>query len=598
VRRKTQRERARLRAPIDVEGGGAPTDDEFRTAFRIIHRSGLVELLTPHVDTTAGRPRILPLRALLVAAMINALRSNHVALLTRITSVVNSFSGAQQRALGMEGWFEPGSYHRVQRLAVRIIEVLERWEGLGGTSPQLVSALDVLNELVEASCPPELLLSRSVAIDGTDIPSWAALSGDEDTVEFDPEEGPDELIDDVRNREIPKPARGKHKARVLGVGEDGRNIYTCDPTARAGWRSATNSRPAGPYIGREAHLMVQTSDVEWTNGVSDTKLGPRVPALVRGFSLTPAGTHRGKTATGMIKSALGRGARIDDVIVDPGYSLAKVETFLLPVQRDGLHVTFRPASYQWSPKTFNDDAITIGGQLFYAGVPEKMRRLTMPPMGTTLEEKRKYEEPHNARANYRYRLHAGPDSDGTTRWQNPFAAKSLRSEQLPASMRNARRGPLVELVNGKRPAATMSVSAADLPLQQQCIAGTTAHSISMSRRNAVEGVNGNLKRNFTNVDRGYTRVFGTVKIAFFLAFTLAGQNVMLARSYRRRLAREEELASEPKRRKKRRTRTFDQVLGPAIDSHSEVADAALGEPYALEAALPEEQTKPEGRAPP
>ena len=48
--------------------------------------------------------------------------------------------------------------------------------------------------------------------------------------------------------------------------------------ARAGWRSATNSRPAGPYIGREAHLMVQTSDVEWTNGVTETKLGRPVPA--------------------------------------------------------------------------------------------------------------------------------------------------------------------------------------------------------------------------------------------------------------------------------------------------------------------------------
>ncbi len=132
--------------------------------------------------------------------------------------------------------------------------------------------------------------------------------------------------------------------------------------------------------------MVQTSDVEWTNGVGDTKLGPRVPALIRGFSLTPAGTHRGRTATNMIKAALGRGAQIDDVLVDPGYSLAKVETFLLPVRREGLHVTFRPASYQWDPKPFNDDAITIGGQLFYAGVPEKMRKLTMPPMGSSVEE--------------------------------------------------------------------------------------------------------------------------------------------------------------------------------------------------------------------
>lgn len=216
--------------------------------------------------------------------------------------------------------------------------------------------------------------------------------------------------------------------------------------------------------------------------------------------------------------------------------------------------------------SFNDDAITIGGQLFYAGVPKKMQKLTMPPMGSTFEEKETYEDAYNERAGYRYRLHGGPDPDGTTRWQNPFAAKSLRSEQLPESMRNTRRGPLVELVNGKPPAGTLSVSAADLPLQQECIAGTTAHAISMSRRNAVEGVNGNLKSNFTNMDRGYARVFGTEKVAFFLAFTLAGLNVLLARSHRRMVAAEKKLASAPKRRKKRRAGTFDEVLGPATAS--------------------------------
>lgn len=234
---------------------------------------------------------MLPLRALFIAMQINALRPGHLAHLVRITRVVNSLSSDQRRALGIEGWREAGSYHRVARLVDRVVEVLEEWEELGCATPEISSAFDVLNTLVEASCPPDLLLSGSVALDGTDIPAWGALSGDENTVEFDPEEDPEELYDDVRDREVPKPARGKRKARVLGVGENGRNVYTRDTTARAGWRSATNSRPAGPYIGREAHLMVQTRDLEWTNGVSDANLGPLVPALVRGFSLVPAGVR-------------------------------------------------------------------------------------------------------------------------------------------------------------------------------------------------------------------------------------------------------------------------------------------------------------------
>ena len=161
-----------------------------------------------------------------------------------------------------------------------------------------------------------------------------------------------------------------------------------------------------------------------------------------------------------------------------------------------------------------------------------MLHLKMPPMDATTEERKRYEAAFNGRAAYRYGLHTGADADGTTRWQTLFAAGWLRSKDLPESMRNARRGTLGDLVDGKRPASTITVSAADLPLQQRYTAGTSAHSISMSRRNAVEGVNGDLKRNFTNIDRGYVRVFGTERVAFLMAFSLAGLNIALARTFR------------------------------------------------------------------
>jgi hypothetical protein len=186
-------------------------------------------------------------------------------------------------------------------------------------------------------------------------------------------------------------------------------------------------------------------------------------------------------------------------------------------------------------------------------------------MGATIEEKRRYEERFNERAAYRYRQHAGPDADGFTRWQNPFVAGSLRSEQVPASMRNPRRHPLVDLAGRPAPATTLGVSAADLPLQQRQTAGTTAHAISMGRRNAVEGVNGNLKANFTRTERGFARVFGTTKLAFLVAFTLAGSNVLLADAFRRALKSAAQQALKPRTRAKRRRGTFDAVLGRATD---------------------------------
>ena len=39
--------------------------------------------------------------------------------------------------------------------------------------------------MLEAACPRDLVLSRSVAIDGTDIPTWGRIFGDEETMELD-----------------------------------------------------------------------------------------------------------------------------------------------------------------------------------------------------------------------------------------------------------------------------------------------------------------------------------------------------------------------------------------------------------------------------
>ena len=103
--------------------------------------------------------------------------------------------------------------------------------------------------------------------------------------------------------ETPKKRRAVRKARVLGIGPDGRKQYTVDRDARAGHRSATNIRPAGPYVGYELHLAVQTRDVRSTNGIDRTNLSDEVPGVVTCFSLVPAGTHRGKAIVDDVEPA-------------------------------------------------------------------------------------------------------------------------------------------------------------------------------------------------------------------------------------------------------------------------------------------------------
>jgi hypothetical protein len=97
-----------------------------------------------------------------------------------------------------------------------------------------------------------------VAIDGTDVETWGALHGDAVSVDLDGEAAETQLMDDGT---VPKPKKPAPKAKVLAVGRDGRNQYTADRDARAGHRSATNSRSAGPYVGYELHLAVQAREM-------------------------------------------------------------------------------------------------------------------------------------------------------------------------------------------------------------------------------------------------------------------------------------------------------------------------------------------------
>src|SRR2546422_9321217 len=115
-----------------------------------------------------------------------------------------------------------------------------------------------------------------------------------------------------------------------------------DPDARAGHRSATNSRPAGPYVGFELHLAVQTRDVRWTDGIERTTLGPEVAGVITTFSLAAAGTHRGRAIVDELLEANREGDPIEDVVWDAGYSLCKPGTVHHRLAQAGLPQTFQP----------------------------------------------------------------------------------------------------------------------------------------------------------------------------------------------------------------------------------------------------------------
>jgi hypothetical protein len=545
------------RAPLDGAGGRATSNADLQIACRIVDKAGVIPVLAPLMDAEVGRHRTISVRGLLVACQLNAMARHHRAHLVEVARIINALTDDQRAVLGIVKHDPTQTYDRVDRLFNKLCDVLDA--GHPG-----VNAKWLANRLAAASVPSEFRTSSSVAVDGTDVETWGALHGDPVTVDLDGEAAETQLMDDGS---APKPKKPARKALVLGVGEDGRKQYTVDRDARAGHRSATNSRSAGPYVGYELHLAVQTRDVRSTNGIHRTNLSDEVPGVVTCFSLVPAGTHRGKAIVDDLIAAKKAGEPIDDVVWDPGYSLCKPGTVHHKLAQAGIHQTFQPVTHQRGIRPFSGDALLIDGQLFSSLLPEELRDLPSPPRGASEAEKETYEAKFNLRARWRMMRHAAPDKDGATRWRCPFCAGFLRSRAFPKTMRRPKTVPLVPVDDGcsKCCNGILTAQAVEMAWWQRITYGTTAWRISMGRRQMAESVNAALKGVFTDLGRGFMRVMGVTKMTVMLGFTLAAYNLDRLRSFRAKHALDEQgqPTVKPKQtRARRRTGTWADVIEP------------------------------------
>ncbi len=535
------------RSAVDAGGGVQPSPEEFSIARQVIKKSRLVAALESHVGSEVGRPRHLSLEGLLVAMQVNALRRHHRAHVVQAARTINAMTPGQREALGIRNWDEAEAYPRVDWLFCRLCRLLD--SGEAG-----IDATGFANALARAAISSDVLLSSAVAVDGTDVETWGKLRGASFTIELDGDAAATQLVDD----EIVPPKRKVKTARIFGIGPDGRKRYTLDPDARAGHRSATGQRLAGPYVGYELHIAVQTREVRWTNYCDRTTLGEEVPNVITTLNLVPAGSHRGRAIVDELISCKRDFAEISDVVWDPGYSLCQPETTSFRLAAAGIEQTLQPVTHQRGIRPFSGEALLVDGQLYSRFLPTELRDLAMPPRFARGAYRRAYEEAFNRRARWRYVRHARPDRDGFTRWRCPFCAGLLRSRSLPETMRRTRRKPMVSLPRNTECCCkgTISAPAVELPLTQTIPFGSTAWRISMNRRQVVESANAALKGSFVDCGRGFFRVFGRVKISVLLGFTVAAYNLDRIRSFR---ANQVDLASTPKQQPKRRQGTWAEA---------------------------------------
>ena len=129
----------------------------------------------------------------------------------------------------------------------------------------------------------------------------------------------------------------------------------------------------------------------------------------------------------------------------------------------------------------------------------------------------------------------------------------------------------------------MTFQAADMPLHQPVIFGTTAWETAyLGRRQAVESANAGLKHAGRNIGHsGHFKVFTRAKVSLLLTFEAVAYNLRRIDAWDRaelqRLAKAEKAASAPRQRKPRRSGTYSDIQ-KATDGHSTTAQHAADPP--------------------
>lgn len=551
----------------------APTAKEFEWATGLIDRLGAPFMLALQaaVGEGTGRPGSVPVRAVLVAWALLVSERGHQAEHTDVVAQLVAATDEQLLALGMRRLPAERAYKRFHDKWSKLLKALEAGFSVSQADNTTVTAdLDWFGAaLVQTSIPPDLPTSSTASVNGTD---WETAGRVRQTGELvydgDAPADTDEPLDQHATAIAKVRVKIAKNGKSYAVGPDDRAIYTTDPDARAGWRTATSGRAGGFYIGHEMHLAVQVRDLTWSGDVERVNFGQEVPSFITAAALSPSGTHRAKS---VVPTLLRPELAIKRVIWDRGYSILDFDSAHGPLWAAGIQPTFDLNTCQRRyPPVADNHAIWIDGHLFHEQVPEELRELPRPPMGSTDEVRAAYAAKFNERARWRWTKHSGPDAAGMTRWECPFCSGRLKSRQLKQRKLN-KTAVLVGLREGTTKCCDgiIQVGASLLNLLQAdgIPYGTTAHNLAYGRRNLVETGNSYLGGTYINLTNTYSRLMGTMKRKFVMAFMLAGLNRYIERSWRAKKAAEATASKDTKRQSPLRRRdTLQHALAGTTPS--------------------------------
>ena len=524
---------------------GGVSDATVAFAAELIDRSGKAPVIEAALAHATGRPRPLPVRAVLTALLCLAIDDRPL-FLTEATGLLSGeLSGASRALLGVPGTISGdraflAAYRRVRYCFHRICDVVDPSplpknrrlapgdlrarikKMLPGQAEAARNRLEALvNALIEASVSvldegERAASDGSAGLDATPVPLFSrGPSRRTGLCASDPDGGWYVREGDHRDREDDK---GKPLRKIT---------WALEATI------ATTARPPGAP--------------------------PATPNLAIGMAMTRPGEDPGGTGARVLASVAARGHKPGWLGYDRAYTQALPGRFHLPARALGYHPVMDYRADQLGIQANTGGAILAGGTWYCPALPQPLITATTLLRDHAITPEL-YGQQIAARRPYQLHRKDGPDTDGYQRLTCPSPGRHpalmcpLRAGSLsPRDGRAKALQPPAEPPRICRQTAITIAPDIGARYRQDLPYGSPAwHKTYATLRNTIEGLNGYAKdpAHQALAQPGRRRVRGIAAQSLFTALLLAAANIRKIRAWRALTARDKDRITQRARRRR------------------------------------------------
>jgi hypothetical protein len=540
---------------------------EVDLVLQAVRRSGVgadVEAIL--VPQKTGRPRKLKAEVFFVGAVVVAMKgltltldNIHKALTEWLPLSVQLELGTRIKAAGQQS--EPIKVRQVRYLfsAIerRLAFTVESEPGLTDVEREIRSEAlqSIIDKLIGGSVLQSMPKEISLAWDSSGVesfgkPKWPATAvRDETDVDFDDLA---EAVTTVQSASPTGDTTKKNKKKTKGGKVP--KPHSIDRDAHLGYRTKTYDSKSTKLFGYDLFAGVAVLPV----GADPDEM----PKLLLAMTLRPAAGSTSKPTLALLDRMMENGYRIDELIVDRGFSYKNPKDWAIELHSRGISQVqdIHPADHGVRD---HEGIRVVNGVPYCVKKPDALVDNPRPPHfkvgplkkkatdGDKLNRERnlkdlKHFQDHEVeREPYAFVFHENnPTAKDpfNSRWICPGKAGKVQRELCPGSADYGDDRPVV-LNPGPRELApkcctqqTVSIPGPVLvKLRQRNVWGSPDWIESFSRRTHIEGIFGNLRNPSTqNIKRGFCRVTGLVKTSLMLTFEVIAANIRVVRKWSRR----------------------------------------------------------------